>query len=312
MRIAQDGYGGHVAGANVGRGLFAKLADWLELTKPRIASMVFLSAFVGALLAAGPGGSLAVVFQAALLVTCVAGSSAVFNHVIERDTDRLMERTKNRPLVCGRVRARDAIFFGALLALVGVVGLALSFNMLSALLALATLVAYALVYTPLKRHSTLNTIFGAIPGAMPPLLGWVAVSGTPSGWGAFLFALLFCWQFPHFMAIAWLYREDYARAGMKMLPAVPGGGGMAGRQALLYGLALLPVSLLPAVNGVAGGVYAAGTLAAGLVYVGAALAFCLRERRAPARSLLFISLVYLPLVFSFILLDPTVRSSVVQ
>jgi protoheme IX farnesyltransferase len=291
------------------RGVLDAAADWLELTKPRIASMVFLSAFVGALLAAGPDASLGVVFEAALWVSCVAASSAVFNHVLERDTDRLMERTKNRPLPTGRLRARDAIFLGVALATAGVAGLALSFNLLSALLALATLVAYALVYTPLKRVSTLNTIFGAIPGAMPPLLGWVAVADTPASWGVFLFALLFCWQFPHFMAIAWLYRGDYARAGMKMLPAMPGGQGMAGRQALLYCLALLPVSLLPAVNGAAGWLFSVGVLLVGLAYVGASLAFCLRENRGRARFLLVVSLAYLPLVFSFILLDPTVRTA---
>lgn len=288
----------------------ASLASaWLELTKPRIASMVTLAALVGAVLAARPGDSFARVLLAAMCIACVAAGSAVFNHVLERDTDRLMERTRNRPLVTGLVRPRDAILFGSALAIVGTIGLATSFNVLSALLALSTLVAYALVYTPLKRLSTLNTFVGAIPGAMPPLLGYAAIAGAPSRWGWFLFALLFCWQFPHFMAIAWLYREDYARAGMKMLPSVPGNDGAAGRQALLYGLTLLPVSLLPAAHGEAGLFYALCALVLGLAYVGAALAFAVRATRPRARALLFTSLLYLPLVFLAILIDPRVRSA---
>jgi heme o synthase len=286
-----------------------KLSAWLELTKPRIASMVGLSAFVGALLAGGRGGSLARVFEAAWWITLVAAGSAVFNHVLERDTDRLMQRTARRPLVTGRVRVRDAILFASALATAGTLGLALSFNLLSALLALATLAAYALVYTPLKRVSSLNTFVGAIPGAMPPLLGFVAVGGAPAGWGWFLFALVFCWQFPHFLAIAWLHREDYARAGLKMLPALPDSGGLAGRQAFLYALALVPVSLVPATGGAAGLAYALPALALGLIYAGVAAAFALRETAPRARLLLFTSLAYLPLLFAAILLDPRVRGA---
>ncbi|HVS12151.1 MAG TPA: heme o synthase [Planctomycetota bacterium] len=282
---------------------------WLALTKPRIALLVALAALVGAMLAAGPGARLAPSLEAALWIACVAAASSVFNQVLERDTDRLMERTASRPLVTGRLRVRDAILFGALLAAAGTAALALRFNALAALLALATLAAYALVYTPLKRVSTLNTVVGALPGAMPPLLGFVALAGAPSGWAWFLFAVLFAWQFPHFMAIAWLYRADYARAGLRMLPCLPGSRGLAGRQALYHSLALLPVSLWPAARGEAGAVYAACALALGLAYIGFSVGFALRETPARARALLLCSLVYLPALFAAVLLDPAVHAA---
>lgn len=282
------------------------VSDLCALTKPRIAAMVALSAFVGGLLAAGPGASIVRVGEAALLVTLAAASASVFNQVLERDTDRLMERTKDRPLPAGRLSVRDAIFFGAGLAAVATLGLALSFNLLSALLALATLFVYVAVYTPLKRVSTLNTVIGALPGAAPPLLGYVALSGAPGDWAWALFAIVFVWQFPHFMAIAWLHRADYKKAGLAMLPAMPGCEKIAARAALVYSLVLLPVSLLPGVWGAAGVVYTAGALVLGLVYSGASLRFALREDRSSARALLFVSLAYLPLYFSLILLDPVV------
>jgi protoheme IX farnesyltransferase len=282
---------------------------WLELFKPRIAVMVGFAALVGALLAAGPGADLARVCEAALAITAVAGASGLFNQVLERDTDRLMARTAARPLVTGRLRVRDAILVGALVAAAGTLDLALRFNTLSALLALATLLAYALVYTPLKRVSTLNTLVGAVPGAMPPLIGYAALSGSVEGWGVYLFAVLFAWQFPHFLAIAWLYRADYARAGLRMLPCVESSRGLTGRQALLYALVILPVALLPAVEGVAGPVYALSALVLGLAYVAASLAFALREDVRRARLVLYVSLVYLPALFSLTLLDPVVRAA---
>lgn len=298
-------HGAHRARAERGR----LLASWLVLLRPRVAVLVLLSAFVGGLVAAGPSADLLAVLEAALWVTCTAAAASVFNQVLERDTDALMPRTAGRPLVTGALRARDAILFGALLGGVGVAALALRFNATSALLSLAALCLYALVYTPLKRVSTLNTVIGAVPGAMPPLLAATAVTGAPGAWGWMLFAIVFAWQFPHFMAIAWLYRDQYARAGMKMLPALPGSAGMAGRMALAYGLVLLPVSLLPAVKGHAGPVYALGALALGLVYAAASAAFAHRETRRRARLVLYVSLVYLPLVFSTVLLDPVVALS---
>lgn len=285
------------------------LEDYLTLVRPRISSFVLFAAFTGALLGAGPDADLLRVALAALLVGLVGASSSVFNQVLERDTDRLMPRTAGRPLAAGRLGVRDAVLFGAALGVVGVAGLAAIFQTLSALLALSTLAAYLLVYTPLKRYTSLNTVVGAIPGAMPPLLGYVALSGKLGPWGWLLFAMLFAWQFPHFFAIAWLYRDEYRRAGMVMLPCLPGSAGLAGRQALAYSLLLLPVSLLPGVRGEAGVVYSAAALVLGLAYTTSSALFAWRETRTRARVLLFTSLFYLPLLFAAVLFDPVVSEA---
>jgi protoheme IX farnesyltransferase len=285
------------------------LEDYLTLVRPRISSFVLFAAFTGALLAAGPDADLLRVALAALLVGLVGASSSVFNQVLERDTDRLMPRTAGRPLAAGRMGVRDAVLFGAVLGLVGVTGLALVFQTLSALLALSTLAVYVLVYTPLKRFTSLNTVVGALPGAMPPLLGYIALAGVAGAWGWLLFAVLFAWQFPHFFAIAWLYRDEYRRAGMVMLPSLPGAGGLAGRQALAYSLLLLPVSLLPGVRGDAGVVYTTAALALGLAYTTSSAVFAWRETRTSARTLLLTSLLYLPLLFAAVLFDPVVSEA---
>jgi protoheme IX farnesyltransferase len=204
---------------------------------------------------------------------------------------------------------RDAVLFGAVLGLAGVAGLALAFQPLSALLALSTLAAYVLVYTPLKRFTSMNTVVGAIPGAMPPLLGYVALAGAVGHWGWLLAAVVFAWQFPHFFAIAWLYRDEYRRAGLVMLPCLPGARGLAGRQSLAYALLLLPVSLLPGVRGEAGLVFSAAALLLGLGYAVSAACFAWRETRARARALLLTSLAYLPLLFAAVLIDPVVSEA---
>jgi len=285
------------------------LEDHLALVRPRISAFVLFAAFTGALLGAGPDGDLGRVLLAALLVGLVGASSSVFNQVVERDTDRLMPRTRNRPLASDRMSVRDAVVFGAVLGVLGVSGLGVLFQPLSALLALSTLASYVLVYTPLKRFTSLNTVVGALPGAMPPLLGYVALAGRPGPWGWLLYAVVFAWQFPHFFAIAWLYREDYRRAGMRMLPCLPGAAGLAGRQSLVYSLLLLPVSLLPGVRGEAGILYTAVALILGLAYALGSVAFAWRETRTTARALLFISLAYLPLLFSAVLFDPVVSQA---
>jgi len=218
----------------------------------------------------------------------------------------LMPRTAGRPLVTGRLSVKDGVLFGAALGIAGVAGLALFFQPLSALLALSTLAVYVLVYTPLKRWTSLNTVVGALPGAMPPLLGYVAVAGRPGPWAWILFGVVFAWQFPHFLAIAWLYRDEYRRAGMRMLPSLPGAAGLAGRQSFAYSLLLLPMSLLPAVRGDAGVVYTMAALVLGLAYTATSAAFARRESAFTARTLLLTSLVYLPLLFSAVLFDPVV------
>jgi len=287
-------------------------SDFLALTKPRIGALVGLSAFIGALLAAGPGGSMARVAEAAAFVALTAASASVLNQVLERDVDGRMNRTRNRPIPAGRVSMRDAILFGALLAAAGVGGLAVRFNLLSALLSLATLFAYTAIYTPMKRASTLNTVIGAVPGAAPPLLGYVAIAGSAGGWAVSLFAVLFVWQFPHFMAIAWIHRADYARAGLRMLPALPGCERIAARAAFAYALALLPVSILPGTRGEAGIVYTLGALSLGLLYLAASGRFAWRPEERSARFLLFVSLVYLPLFYLLVLADPVVRVGILH
>ena len=290
-------------------GLRTLVADWAELTKLRLATLISFSALVGALLGSGPLGSLAGSLEAALWIAAAAASGGILNQVLERDVDPLMERTRHRPLVAGRVATRDAILVAAVLAIASTFFLATRFNVTAALLSLASIFLYVAIYTPLKRVSSLNTVVGALPGAAPPLIGFAATSGTVGSWGLALFALVFTWQFPHFMAIAWLYREDYRRAGMKMLPALPGGEAVAGRAALFYALVGLPVAFLPVVWGEAGPVYGAGALALGLVYLAASLAFARSRTRRSARTLLFVSLIYLPLILSLVLFDPVVHLS---
>jgi protoheme IX farnesyltransferase len=285
----------------------ARLAgDALMLVKPRIGAFVVLAAFTGGLLAAGPDASPWRVLAAALAIGLVGASSSVFNQVLERHADARMLRTRARPLPAGRVSVRDATLFGALLGIAGTTVLAAAFTPLSALLALSTLVAYVLVYTPLKQHTSFNTVVGAVPGAMPPLLGALALGGAPGAWGWMLYATVFLWQFPHFLAIAWLHREDYRRAGMQMLPALPDSAGMAGRQAFLHALVLLPVGLLPGVRGDAGITYTAIALLVGAAYAAAALAFACRESERSARAVLLVSLIHLPLLLTGALLDPVV------
>jgi protoheme IX farnesyltransferase len=286
-------------------------SDWVALTKPRIASFIFFAAMIGGLLAGGTQSDWPRILEQALYVTLAAGAGSIFNQVLERDTDARMQRTRLRPIAAGRISVRDAVFYGALMATIGVAGLAARFNLISALLAASTLFAYVAVYTPLKRVSTLNTVVGAIPGAAPPLLGYVAMAGDAGRWAWALFGLIFVWQFPHFMAIAWIYREDYARAGLRMLPSVPGGVGIASRSALVYSLVLIPVALVPAVYGDAGLVYGIGALVASLVYAAAALRFAWKENLSNARLLLYTSLIYLPVLLSLAVLDPTARGAAV-
>lgn len=281
--------------------------DWLELTKPRIASFVLFAAFTGALL--HPAASAPLALLAALGVGAVAAGSAAFNHVVERRSDRLMERTRHRPLPTGRIGALPAAAFALGLGLAGAALLSVVFGAMSGALAVATYVLYAGVYTPLKRRTTLNTFVGALPGAMPPLLAYGALAerageGFGGGiWGWTLFLTVFAWQFPHFLAIAYLYREDYARGGHAMLPSVPGAVPMAGRQALLWALALVPATLLPLPLGAAGFVYTAAALVMGGVFALAAARFSAVQDDARARTLLRTSLVHLPVLFAAALID---------
>jgi protoheme IX farnesyltransferase len=215
-----------------------------------------------------------------------------------------MRRTANRALPKGRLSALQASVFGVGIGLAGTAILLAGVNFLAAAVAVATLLLYVLVYTPLKPWTTLNTAIGAIPGALPPVIGWTAATGTLGIEAFALFLIVFLWQFPHFLAIAWIHREDYARGGMKMLPEVDPYGVLTGRQATIYALALLPSGLLPAIIGLAGGWFFVGALALGLFYLFAALQFWACVSESTARKLLWASFVYLPAVLLLLLLNP--------
>jgi protoheme IX farnesyltransferase len=278
------------------------LSDYLTLIRPRIAVMVVLISVLGAMLADWNGPWLPRL-EAAFYIVLVTGSASTFNQLFERDTDSLMRRTQHRPFVTGRISTRAGVIFGVLLGVGGLVPLALRLNLLSAVLLAVTFVLYVWVYTPLKRVSSLNTVVGAVPGAAPPLIAYAAIAGEIGPWGWGLFAILFTWQFPHFMAIAWMYREDYKAAGHRMLGGVTEEPGTAGRQAVIYGLAIIPISLMPYLNGSAGYPYGFGALLLGILYLAPAITFAMRETRPRARLLMWVSLAYLPLLCVLILLD---------
>ena len=230
----------------------ASTADWLELTKPRITMMVVFTALVGfvAASAASPWSGL---LTAALVGTgLVAGGASVLNMVMERDTDALMQRTRTRPIPAGRIRPADARWFGALLTFGGLALLLSLCGALAALVAFSTWASYLFLYTPLKRRTHLSTLVGAVPGALPPVIGWAAASGRLEPGAFILFAIVFLWQIPHFLAIAWLYRDDYERGGFPMLPVIDREGRVTGRQAVLHSVALLVVSLAPVAAGLGG------------------------------------------------------------
>ena len=279
--------------------------DLLGLTKPGITAMVAVSAAAGMLVAAHGGAAppLALWLHALMGTALVSAGASALNQVLERDFDGLMRRTAQRPLPSGRLHPDVALLFGVVLAILGLLELAWGANLLAALLAGGTLAGYVWVYTPLKRVSSLSTLVGAIPGAVPPVIGWAAVRGDvePRAWA--LFALLFFWQMPHFLAIAWLYRADYERGGFPMLPVSDPDGMRTSRQALLYCAALVPVSLLPAALGLAGGVFFAGALLAGAWFLAAASLFALDRSTANARRLMLVSVFYLPAVLATLAAD---------
>jgi protoheme IX farnesyltransferase len=277
-----------------------RAADYLALTKPRLNFLVVATSAAGYYLGA-PGGAGAIdllaMASAVAGTALVAGGAAVLNQVYERDTDALMRRTRTRPLPDGRVAFAEATLFGLALSAAGLALLATRANLTAALLALATLVVYLIVYTPMKRWSPLATLVGAVPGALPPLIGWTASHGGISPGGASLFAIVFLWQIPHFMAIAWLYRDDYSKAGFPMLPVVEPDGRRTGRQAVVYALALVPVSLVPALVGVSALAYCAIAFVLGIALLWLAIQFATTRDDQSARRLFFGSITYLPLLW---------------
>jgi len=278
----------------------ASAADWVELTKPRITTMVVFTTLVGFVTASAPV-DLALLVATLVGTALVAAGAAVLNQVIERRTDALMLRTRERPLPAGRVSPLDAAVFGAALSGLGLGVLGWLAGSLAGAVAAATLGSYLGLYTPLKRRTSLATLIGAVPGALPPVIGWTAARGALDGGAFVLFAILFFWQVPHFLAIAWMYREDYARGGFPMLPVLDREGTLTARQAVVHSLALLAVSLLPTAAGLAGGLYVAGAFVLGAVLVLFALRLALTRDVVAARGLFVASVLYLPALCSVLL-----------
>jgi protoheme IX farnesyltransferase len=282
----------------------SRASDYVALAKPRLNFLVVVSALAGYAMAGGETGNAAVRLIATILGTAlVAGGASAFNQILERHPDALMRRTRLRPLPDGRLHAREALVFAAAFSIAGCVVLWAGANLLSAAVALATLIIYALIYTPLKRRTSLATVVGAIPGALPPVIGWAAARDSLSQGAWVLFGIVFLWQLPHFLAIAWMYRDDYARAGFPMLPVIEPDGRSTARQAVVYSAALLPFSLAPTLIGMAGALYFAGALALTLAFLGVATRFGITRNVADARRLFFASILYLPLIWILMIAD---------
>jgi protoheme IX farnesyltransferase len=283
----------------------SRSADLIALAKPRLNMLVVVSAVAGYVMASGDTHDVWRLLSMVAGTGLVAGGASAFNQLIERREDALMQRTRLRPLPDGRLGRRDALVFGSILTVAGLALLATGANVLSAIVALATIASYALVYTPLKRHSSFSTVIGAIPGALPPVIGWAAALDELSQGAWILFGIVFLWQLPHFLAIAWIYREDYARAGFPMLPVIEPDGRSTARQVVIYTLALLPVSIAPAAIGMTGAVYFAGALVLTLAFLWLAIRFALSRAVPDARRLFFGSIIYLPLLWMLMIADRT-------
>jgi protoheme IX farnesyltransferase len=280
-----------------------RTADFVTLTKPRLNFLVLITTLGGMYLAAPDGIPGAVLLNALVGTALVAGGAAALNQVWEHRTDGLMRRTASRPLPGGRLRVVDGTWFGAALSVAGLIELVWKVNALSAIVAGATLVSYVLVYTPLKTRTSLSTLVGAVPGALPPVIGWAAATGTISPPALVLFGIVFFWQMPHFLAIAWLYRDDYARAGIPLLPVLEPDGRRTGQQALVYAAALWPVSLLPAIVGIAGAPFVIVATVLGIGYIVLSMRFARQRSVRTARGLFLYSITYLPLLWGALVID---------
>ena len=297
LSLPNGSSGADVASVQLAGRSSTRIADYVALAKPRLNLLVVATSAAAYDLGALGGPGLVPMAHAVVGTALVAGGAAVLNQVYERDTDRLMRRTRLRPLPDGRVAPAEARIFGLVLAVAGLALLAARANVLAASLALATLVIYLAVYTPMKRRSPFATLVGAVPGAFPPLIGWTASHGWVSAGGAALFAIVFLWQIPHFMAIAWLYRDDYAKAGFPMLPVIEPDGRRTGRQAAMYAAVLLPASLVPTLIGVSGWTYFAVATVLGVALLWLSVRFARAPSDKSARALFLASITYLPLIW---------------
>jgi protoheme IX farnesyltransferase len=280
-----------------------RISAYLELTKPRITFLIVLTSAAGFCL--GSRGSLNyLVFSNAMIgIALLSSGIATLNQYIERDLDGLMKRTAERPLPSRRLLPWEALLFGSSLTIIAEIYLAVLVNPLTATLGLTVIAGYLFAYTPLKTRTSLSTMVGAFPGAVPPLIGWTAARGEINLEAWVLFAILFLWQFPHFLAIAWMYREDYGRAGILMLPVVEPEGRVTGQQIVVYTIMLLPVSLLPTFMGLAGRIYLYGAAVLGLLFLFSSIRAAISKSRQSARQLLLASVIYLPLLFILMVLN---------
>ena len=279
------------------------MRDYIELTKPRITWLILMSTGIGYFFGMRGGLNLWSLLHTVLGTGLIASGTAALNQWFEREADRKMRRTKDRPIPSGRLDPTRALLFGIALSIAGFADLWLGCNPLSAVLGAATLFSYLFLYTPLKQRTPLSTTIGAFPGAMPPMIGYAAARGDITAEAWILFAILFLWQFPHFYSIAWMYREDYARAGICMLPVVRPDGRRTAAEIVIYGLALIPVSMIPTLLGMSGRIYMFGALLAGLYFLYSGIRVA-RERTAlRARYVLLVSVFYLPILYGLMLLD---------
>jgi protoheme IX farnesyltransferase len=283
--------------------LSSRSRDFVALAKPRLNMLVVASTLAG--YAMGEGESLGLIRICGVLLGTglVAGGASSFNQVMERDLDALMRRTRTRPLPAQRLQPLEGILFGSAITLAGVLLIVASSNLLAGAVALATLVTYVAIYTPLKKRSSLGTVIGAIPGALPPIIGWAAVANELPLKAWTLFGIMFLWQLPHFLAIAWMYRDDYARAGFPMLPVIEPDGRSTGRQAVVYAAALVPLSLAPTLLHMAGDVYFAGALVLGLAFLWLTFRFARSRDVKDARKVFFGSILYLPVLWILMITD---------
>ncbi|HZF07134.1 MAG TPA: heme o synthase [Patescibacteria group bacterium] len=279
------------------------LTDLVALTKPRVVLMVLVTTLVGYYVGLTGAPDWVRLLHLALGTVLAAGGTLALNQYWERDVDARMERTRARPLPDGRLMPLEALVFGGVITATGIVYLAAFVGVAAATVTLATFALYLFVYTPLKLRTSLCTIVGAVPGALPPVTGWVAARDELAVGAWILFGILFLWQLPHTLAIGRLYRDDYARAGVRLLPVIDPHGTSTERQIVTGCLALLGVSLLPTLTGLAGGVYFAGALTLGLAFVALGARQALAPSVSGARRVLFASLLYLPALLTLLALD---------
>ncbi len=280
------------------------MKDYIELTKPRITWLIVMSTAIGYYFGHTGVWTIWPVFHTLIGTALIASGTAALNQWYEREADRHMRRTQMRPLPSGRLSPPRALWFGIALALAGSLELGFGANWLTSGLGVITMGTYLLIYTPLKQKTWWSTTIGAFPGAMPPLIGFAGAAGrlTAEAWA--LGAILFLWQFPHFYAIAWMYREDYSRAGIQMLPVVEPDGESTARQILIFSVLLIPISLLPKWLGMTGDIYLIGALAMGIWFLYSGIRVSLDRTKLRARRVLLTSVVYLPVLYALMVLDP--------